>query len=319
MKTNTFNVLFHKETADFIKSKKMTLLAVIISIITVSGLYAAVSGVADALKNQTISNSFIFLKLYTASANSIPSYTALMALMGPFIGIFMGFDEINSERSEGTLNRLVSQPIYRDQIIISKFLAGLFLIGTTVFSSGLFIGSVGILTTGLVPGGEEIGRLILYLFFCVVYIGFWLAVSILFSTVCRHAATSALSCIALWLFCAIFISLLAGIISELIFPVSGNNMNAVLNALDNARLKTGINRLSPYYLFGEAGTTLMNPATRTVNAVTMQQLEGALSGNLPLSQSILLVWPHLTALIALMLVTFAISYVSFMKQEIRSR
>jgi len=319
MKSSTLKVLFHKETADYINSKRMILFGVIIVLITVSGLYSAISGVADALKDQTISNSFLFLKLYTTSANSIPSYAALMALMGPFLGIFMGFDEINSERSEGTLNRLVSQPIYRDQIIISKFLSGLFIIGMMVFASGILIGSVGLFTTGLIPDTEEIVRLLVYLLFSVIYIGFWLAVSILFSTICRHAATSALSCIALWLFCAIFISLLAGIISDAIYPVSGNTITAALNTLSNATLNLGINRLSPYYLFGEVGSTLMNPATRTVNVVTMQQLEGAISGNLSLGQSILLIWPHLTTLLALMLVTFAASYISFMKQEIRSR
>lgn len=319
MKTGTLKVLFHKETADFIKSKRMILFAVLIILITISGFYAAISGLSDALQNQTISENFLFLKLFTTSANSIPSYTSLMALMGPFIGIFLGFDAINSERSEGTLNRMVSQPIYRDTIIIGKFLSGLFMIAIMVFASGILIGAVGLITTGLIPGGEDIVRLILYLCLCVIYIGFWLAVSILFSTVCRHAATSALSCIALWLFCAIFVSLLAGIIADALYPVSGNEIEAAMNALDNATLNSGINRISPYYLFGEAASALMSPATRTINAVTMQQLEGAISSSLSLGQSVLLIWPHLTTMIALMLVTFAISYASFMKQEIRSR
>lgn len=319
MKTKVLKVLFHKETADFIKSKRMILFGILMLLITVSGLYAAISGVADALENQTIAGSFLFLKLFTTSANSIPSYTSLIALMGPFIGIFMGFDAINSERSEGTLNRLVSQPIFRDHIIISKFLAGLFIISIMVFASGILVGSVGLISTGLVPNGEEVIRLLLYLILCVIYIGFWLAVSILFSTICRHSATSALACIAIWLFCAIFISLLAGIIADALYPANGNDMQSMMNALDNSKTELGINRLSPYYLFGEASSTLMNPGTRTINAVTYEQLVGALAGNLSLSQSVLLIWPHLTAMVALLLIVFAISYASFMRQEIRSR
>ena len=261
----------------------------------------------------------MFLKLFTVSANSIPSYNALMALMGPFIGIFMGFDAINSERTEGTLNRLVSQPLYRDHIIISKFLAGVFLSAVMVFASGLLIASVGLIATGLIPSGEEIARLLIYLCFCVVYIAFWLAMAILFSTVCRHAATSALACIAVWLFCAIFISLLAGIIADACYPVNGSEMQAMMNELKNYTCELNLNRLSPYYLFGEATSTVLDPGVRTINAVTIAQLSGALSSNLTLGQSLLLVWPHLTALIALMLVVFAVSYVSFMRQEIRSR
>ena len=242
-----------------------------------------------------------------------------MALMGPFIGIFMGFDAINSERTEGTLNRLVSQPLYRDHIIIGKFLAGIFITAVMVFSSGILIAAAGLISTGLVPTGAEAARLFIYLCFCVVYIGFWLALAILFSTLCQHAATSALACIAVWLFCAIFISLLAGITADALYPVGGNDMESLMNEMDNYYCAQNINRISPYYLFGEAASTLLNPSVRSVNAVTMTQLSGALVSTLSVGQSMLLVWPHLTALGALMLLAFAVSYVSFMRQEIRAR
>lgn len=297
----------------------MILFVILTALITVTGFYAAVTGLSDALESGSSSASFLFLKLFTVSANSIPSYNSLMALMGPFIGIFMGFDAINSERTEGTLNRLVSQPLYRDNIIIGKFLAGIFLTAIMVFSSGLLIAAVGLIATGLVPTGAELARLLIYLCFCVIYIGFWLAMAILFSTVCRHAATSALSCIAVWLFCAIFISLLAGIIADACYPVGGNDVQSMLNEVKNYTCEQNLNRISPYYLFGEATATLLNPGVRSVNAVTMAQLSGALSSTLSVGQSLLLVWPHLTALAALMLVAFAVSYVSFMRQEIRSR
>ncbi len=316
---HTLKVLFEKETADFINGKRMLLFILLMALITVTGLYAAVSGLADALESGNSSADFLFLKLFTVSANSIPSYNSLMALIGPFIGIFMGFDAINSERTEGTLNRLVSQPLYRDHIIIGKFLAGIFITAVMVFSSGILIAAVGLISTGLVPTGAEAARLFIYLCFCVVYIGFWLALAILFSTLCQHAATSALACIAVWLFCAIFISLLAGITADALYPVGGNDMESLMNEMDNYYCAQNINRISPYYLFGEAASTLLNPSVRSVNAVTMTQLSGALVSTLSVGQSMLLVWPHLTALGALMLLAFAVSYVSFMRQEIRAR
>ena len=39
---------------------------------------------------------------------------------------------------------------------------------------------------------------------------------------------------------------------------------------------------------------------------------------LPLGQSILVIWPYLTGLIAITVVCFGVSYLAFMKQEIRS-
>lgn len=313
---HVLRVLIQKELADFINSKRLWIFIVFIWLMTMAAIYGSLSGIADSI---TENSTFLFLKLYTVSANSIPSYSSLMALLGPFIGIFMGFDAINSERTEGTLNRLVSQPIYRDNIIIGKFLAGLAIISTMVLASGFLIGAFGIIKTGLYPSAEEAGRLLIYLLFAIVYIAFWLALAMLFSTICRHAATSALACVAVWLFSAIFISLLAGIIADALYPIGGNDMEAAMNQLSNYTCELNLNRISPYYLFGEAASTILNPSVRSINAVTITQLVGAISGNLSLGQSILLVWPHLTAMCALMLILFMISYVSFMRQEIRSR
>lgn len=313
---HVLRVLIQKELADFINSKRLWIFIVFIWLMTMAAIYGSLSGIADSI---TENSTFLFLKLYTVSANSIPSYSSLMALLGPFIGIFMGFDAINSERTEGTLNRLVSQPIYRDNIIIGKFLAGLAIISTMVLASGFLIGAFGIVKTGLYPSAEEAGRLLIYLLFAIVYIAFWLALAMLFSTICRHAATSALACVVVWLFSAIFISLLAGIIADALYPIDGNDMEAAMNQLSNYTCELNLNRISPYYLFGEAASTILNPSVRSINAVTITQLVGAISGNLSLGQSILLVWPHLTAMCALMLILFMISYVSFMRQEIRSR
>ncbi len=186
-----------------------------------------------------------------------------------------------------------------------------------VFSMGIFIGAIGILTTGLVPEGEEILRIFVFLVFTVIYIAFWLSLSILFSVLCRHSATSALSVIALWIFFTIFMSLLADIIAGAVFPVN-TQYNALVNAYDNYSLELNLNRISPYYLYSEAVATIMNPSVRSINIITVDQLEGAIAGYLSLGQSLLLVWPHLTGMAALTLIAFTGSYAGFMCQEIRS-
>lgn len=249
--------------------------------------------------------------------SSIPSFMTFIALLGPIIGLALGFDAINSERTAGTLNRLVSQPIYRDSIIIGKFLAGSAVIAIVVFTMGIGLGAAGMLTTGLIPTGEEILRIFVFLMFTTVYIAFWLALSILFSVVCRHAATSALASISLWIFFSIFMSLIASIIANAVYPVN-DQFNAMFNGLKNYSLELNLNRISPYYLYSEAISTIMNPAVRSVNAVTVNQLVGAVSGYLSLGQSLLLVWPHLTGLAALMMLAFGGSYVGFMRQEVRT-
>lgn len=306
--------LYRKELADHLHSKRFLILLVLLGATSFASLYGAVSGIADAIASDS---NFVFLKLYTSGGSSIPSFLSFIALLGPVIGIALGFDAVNSERSAGTLNRLVSQPIYRDSIIIGKFLAGTAVIAATVYSMGIALGAAGVICTGLKPGGEEIWRILIFLTFTVVYIAFWLALAILFSVTCRHAATSALASIAVWIFFSIFMSLVASIVANAVYPVN-DQYHALVNSVSNYTLNLDLNRLSPYYLYSEAISTIMNPGIRSVNAVTMDQLVGAISGYLSLGQSLLLVWPHLTGLAALMIVAFGGSYIGFMRQEVRS-
>ncbi len=308
------SALYHKELADHIGSRRFLIVLVLIVLTSYASIYGAVSNLSDAVASDS---DFIFLKLFTLSGNSIPSFTSFIALLGPFVGLTLGFDAINSERAEGTLNRLVSQPIYRDSVINGKFLAGAAIITVMVFSMGLFIGGVGLLVTGIPPSAEEIGRVLVFLVFTAVYICFWLALAILFSVLCRHAATSAMLGIGLWIFFALFMSLVATMTAGFLYPI--NDTATVGQVLNNYECQTAINRLSPYYLYSEAVSTIMNPNVRSTNLILPQQLSGAITGYLSLGQSILLVWPHMTGLLALTAVIFGISYIGFMRREVRSR
>ena len=319
---HSLTALYRKEMADHVTSKRFIIILLLVIAMTIASVYGAVTGITSAVKNAAIDPkasfdaSYMFLKLYTTGGGSIPSYMSLIALIGPFIGLILGFDSINAEKNSGTLNRLVSQPIYRDSIIIGKFLASTTLIAVMVLSTGIAVGCAGFLTSGIKPTGEEIVRVLIFLIYTVIYICFWLAMALLFSVFTRHAATSALASIALWLFFAIFMSLLAGILADAAYPVNTEYEQA-FNSLNNYNLNLNLNRISPYYLYSEAASVLMNPATRAINAVSYTQLVGALSSYLSLGQSLLLVWPHLVGLLALTFAAFTISYVGFMRQEIR--
>ncbi|WP_119302993.1 hypothetical protein [Dongia deserti] len=70
--------------------------------------------------------------------------------------------------------------------------------------------------------------------------------------------------------------------------------------------------VSPNYLFVEAALALLNSATRSLGPSFMSQLQGALLGRAdPFGQSVLLVWPHFTRLVAGTILLFTITYVTF--------
>ena len=77
-------------------------------------------------------------------------------------------------------------------------------------------------------------------------------------------------------------------------------------------------------LYNNATATIVDPLRRTVNPMGMQMgMRAQLSikrfaGPLPLFQSFLIVAPYIFYLIAITIIVFIITYVVFMKQEIRS-
>lgn len=310
----SLSAIYQKEMADHIRSRRFLIVMGLVLLTSIASVYGAVSAISGG---SAADSDYLFLQLFVASGNSIPSFISFIALLGPFVGLTLGFDAINSERSEGTLNRLVSQPLYRDAIINGKFLAGATMIFLMVFSMGILISAVGLMVIGIPPEGEEVGRIAVCLLFTAVYICFWLALSILFSVLCRHAATSAMLGIALWIFFALFMSLVVNILVQILYPTE--QMTTLGSVMDYYECQANLNRLSPYYLYSEAVSTIMNPSVRSNNIILPQQLSGAITGYLSLGQSLLLVWPHLIGLLALTAVIFALSYISFMRREIRSR
>jgi len=314
MNNSSLFVLYRKELADHLKSKRFSILLILITVTGLASIYSAASGIRDAVSQE--GNEFVFLRLFTASGNSIPSFISFISLLGPLVGLALGFDSINGEFNRGTMSRLLAQPIHRDNVINGKFLAGITVISIMVLSLGIAVGAIGMIMIGIPPTAEEILRLLSFFVVTILYMSVWLALSQLFSLLFKQSATSALACIAVWLFLSIFVGLLAGVISNALFPV--DEASTIDMQLKNSNLELMINRISPSTLFSEATICLLNPGVRTVSVITVDRLIGAIAGTLPFTQSLLLIWPHLVSLIALNMICFAISYIIFMKREVRA-
>jgi ABC-2 type transport system permease protein len=156
------------------------------------------------------------------------SLVKFIAFFGPLIGLVLGFDAINRERASGTLSKLVSQPIYRDAVINGKFLAGVVTISIMLTALVMMLTGMGLFVLGVVPGVEEIARLLAYLVVSIFYVSFWLGVSMLCSILFRSTASSALTALALWIFFGFFIGFGAAIVGGALAPVDNpNDLNQV--------------------------------------------------------------------------------------------
>ena len=301
--------ILRKELADYFTSIRVLVLFFLILFASAAGLFAAYQGIRGGGAGE-----FVFLKLFTTSGETLPSLIFFIGLFVPIIGIALGFDAINSERTGGTLSRILSQPVFRDSVINGKFLAGMVTLSVMMFAMLLLVSGYGLRMIGVPPTAEEIIRLFIYLFLTIIYGAFWMGLAVLFSVLFRKVAVSLLFSLALWLFFSFFILMIAPAIANAIAPTADGSTAEIIR---NAELRQMLLRFSPNTLFQEATTVLLLPVMRSLGIITMSQAAYMIPNPVSLGQSLILIWPHLTSLVSLSAICFAISYLLFMRQEIR--
>jgi ABC-2 type transport system permease protein len=313
--------VFKKELQDHLSSYRFVILFALIAMVSFITSYMAAVHMRGNLEGLA-STRFPFLLLFSTPGVMF-SMVQFVAFFGPLIGLVSGFDAINRERAQGTLIKVISQPVYRDAVINGKFLAGVTTIAIIFTCIVLVISGFGLALVGVVPGIEEIWRLFIYLIISIFYVAFWLGLSILFSILFKSIATSALASVALWIFLSFFISLGAEVVANTVAPIDRQKEVQPEVLLKHSRVKEGISLCSPMILYSSATGTIIDPMRKTTRSmILMGPMEEILSARfqnpLPLGQSIIVVFPHIIALIAITLICFAISYSVFMLQEVRT-
>jgi ABC-2 type transport system permease protein len=141
----------------------------------------------------------------------------------------------------------------------------------------------------------------------------------LLSIVIRSSATAALVALGIWLLLTVHWPILAPAIAQVIAPPDPRYALLGLQSPETGIWTQMLSRISPNHLFSEAMVGVLSPTTRTLGPVFLEQLRGAVMGApLPLSQSLIIVWPQTVGLIAGTIVLFAAGYVVFQRQEVRA-
>lgn len=304
-------VVVAKEMADHLTSVRMGILELVVLLTAAVTIYLALQNLSSS------SDAFLFLRLFTTVPSDspdspIPAFVGFLGFLVPLIAIALGFDAVNGEFHRRTLSRVLAQPIYRDALLFGKFLGGLCTLALVLTAIWLMIIGLGLFRLGVPPTGEEVARGLLFLLATIAYGGVWLGIALVFSIQFRQPATAALAAIAVWLFFMVFWGMIVDLVAQVL----------IRDELRQLELKLFLARLSPNTLYTEVIFAVLNPAVRAFGPllpIQFIQLQGwGVPTPLPLSQSLLLIWPQLTGLIAATIVLFAISYVLFQRQEIRA-
>ena len=316
-----WRTIMGKELADHLASVRFIVLLLVVGIAAIVPMYFISTDISNAAP-QLAGQPAVFLALFVVGSASVGGVTtvAFAALLVPLVGIAFGFDGINSERSQGTLSRLLAQPIHRDDIVNGKFAAGLAVIALMLTTLVTLVTALGIVRLGIIPSPEEFARVIAWLLATVLYASFWLAFALLLSVVIRGAASAALVGFGTWLGLILFGAFFLPLAANALFPP--NTAGTANDYFASTTAQQLFLRISPATLYQDIVLALMNPATKSVlgvgNLGQYVSSQEVLPSMLSLDQSILLVWPQIVALVAMTTAMFAGAYVLFLRQEVRA-
>ncbi len=297
-------VVWLKEMQDYAGNIRMIVLMGLIILTAGASMYVA----AQTLRSYVGEDSFMLLNLFTISQGPIPSFLSFVSFLVPLTGIALGFDAVNCEYQNRTLGRILSKPIYRDALLFGKVLGAISSMAVVLLALWLLVIGSAMLFLGVPPSTEQIARAFTFYIITVFYATVWYLTGMLFSIVFRQSAVSALVALALWLFFMIFWPMISQLLS---YGLGRDSFHA-------AQLEVVLGRVSPYTLFNESAVAILHPSTRSLSVVLFSQLQGAVMGSaLPFAQSLLLIWPHITAFLSIIIILFVLSYILFQRKEVR--
>jgi ABC-2 type transport system permease protein len=314
-------VIAEKEMKDQFGSKRFIILFGFM--ILLSGL-AAYQGV-DYIKDNSDAT---FLFIFSGSRFS-SSFIQIMVLFGPILGMALGFDSVNKERTTGTLSMLLGQPIFRDSVINGKFLAGAASLATIGIGTIAITVGLAIPMLGYGPSSGESMKIVVLSLLTVLYLVFWLSLGMLFSVIAKKTSTSILASIATWMFFSVVLGILANAIAGVMVPLpaggfqgrtpgehggmGGQQMTDEFRQamLERSALTNSINRLSPTRLFGGTANAILG----VTNQFT--QFSQGFNRVVPLGEALLANWASIVVLAVGLVISFAASYILFLRMEIR--
>ncbi len=308
-----------KELKDQFGSKRFLILFGFMVLLSALAAYQGV----DYIKNNT---SASFNYIFTGARMSF-SFNQIMVLFGPILGMALGFDAINKERTTGTLSMLLGQPIYRDSVVNGKFLAGAAALTTLSTGTIAIMCGVTIPLLGFGPTLAELSKILVLATVTVVYLVFWLSLGMLFSVVAKKTSTSILFSIATWMFFAIVLSILASAVAGALVPMPSSDVivsdseggptrfqmtEEFRDAMTRrSTIQSTILRISPTNIYQNIINDVLG--VRGFAGMGAQGFARTMS----LTEALAANWANIAVLTVGLVVCFAASYMMFLRSEIR--
>lgn len=248
-------------------------------------------------------------------------------IIGPALAMSIGFDRISRERETGTFKALLSHPIYRDSVINGKAIGAIALLAVVTALTFLLIIAV-MLLYGIVPTGEDTVAIVLLLVNALLLFITFVGISIAVSALSKNSTMSILYLLGIAFLCFTLMEF-SGPITDLITgpePVS-NMGNAEIGLANNASMAGGLtneqiryydNRRQIYEVINIASPIYnYNIISNAIISKEKPYLERPFNSKATIFDALSLIWNNLLVLFIEIIAAFALSYVSFIRMDIR--
>ena len=113
--------------------------------------------------------------------------------------IFLAYNAVSEEKSQGTLRLVLSNSVPRDQLLLGKFLGGVFVVIGSMLISALLSLLVVLLSRSIVLSREDWMRMIAILLLSVLYVICFYSLSLLVSVLVNRPSIALMILLQLWI------------------------------------------------------------------------------------------------------------------------
>ncbi|WP_231622089.1 ABC transporter permease [Methanococcoides methylutens] len=296
MKTNrNVFVIAQKEFADNVWSPKFIMLLLTFIVIVFSKSYIAGIGA----EGNIFGGRFLDIG-------------QIIALFLPFMGIALGFDAMSKERESGSLNVLLTHPLYRDTIITGKTLGAMLTLAMVVFVSTITVLGTLLVTSGAELSSLMINRFVIFAILTYLFLSIFVALGILGSIVTKNATKSLIYNIAIWLVLCIAFGMIVATASSIAtgekpLDLSNNDHFLEVNAV--------VQKLSPNHHY--AMTVSGRPSFSWLGVSSEKpNVRGISDTEHTLEQWWYELWPNVIVLIVTPAFLTIMAFMTFLRQDI---
>ncbi|MFA0823634.1 MAG: ABC transporter permease [Methanomethylovorans sp.] len=222
----------------------------------------------------------------------------------PVIGIVMGFDSIVKEIRSSSMNVLLTHPVFRDNIIAGKIIGSSMCILLTLIISINIAAGVMLIVSGMPVTIQYLTRIEIFVMLTFFYSLFFLAISVLISTIVNKSNISLLYNIAIWL---VFTILFAQLIFSSTYVLTNDVQAANSQTLSLLNFVPG-----HHYVLVSAG---MQDVVRE-SFDDFPKIAGVFDTGYTLFEWLSEFWTNLIVLIVSPIIVLILSFIVFLRRDI---